>query len=87
MSVQLTYYDPAPLLTLSTDDGTIVVDDPIQRVIHLNVPDTTIQAALNPGQYVYDLVMSTVGTPMTAPPIRTPLMHGTVCVNSGVTLT
>lgn len=81
MNVQLTYYDAAPLLTLSSAAGTIIVDDPIQRVIHFNVPDTQIEPALNPGQYVYDLVMTDSSTPG----IRTGLMHGSVCVSQGVT--
>lgn len=82
MAVQLTHYDSAPLLLLQSVAGTIIIDDTVQRVIHLNVPDTVVQAALAPGQYVYDLVMYDNSTPS----IRTPLMHGDVCVAKGITV-
>jgi hypothetical protein len=81
MDVQRTYYDTTPLLSLRSSAGKIVVDDPAQRVIHLNVPPDEVQAALRPGVYVYDLVMYDGSSP----PIRTPLMHGTVMVSQGVT--
>ena len=49
---------PAALLTISTGLATIVVDDINQRILHFNVQDTVIAAALVPGDYVYDLVMT-----------------------------
>lgn len=82
MAVQLTHYDPVPLLLLQSAAGTIIIDDTVQRVIHLNVPDSAIQASLPPGKYTYDLVMYD----NSAPSIRTPLMHGVVCVSKGVTV-
>lgn len=75
MDVQLTYYDAAPKLSLSSMAGTIVVDDTVQRVIHLSVDPVP----LLPGAYVYDLVMTdALGT-------KTPLMHGALCISQGVT--
>lgn len=82
MAVQLTHYDPAPLLLLQSAVGTIIIDDTVQRVIHLNVSDTVVQAALTPGEYVYDLVMYDNSSPS----IRTPLMHGQICLAKGVTV-
>lgn len=81
MDVQFNRYDATPLLQLSTTNGRIIVDDINQRVIHLNVAPTDIQASLRPGSYVYDLVM----LDGSSPPIRTPLMHGRVHVGQGIT--
>lgn len=81
LDVQLTYYDATPLLSLTSANGDIVVDDIVQRVIHLNVSDTVIQASLTPGQYLYDLVMFD----NSVPPVRVPLMHGVLYVSHGIT--
>ena len=78
--VQLNAYDKAPLLSLSSSNGRIVVDDAIQRVIHFNVPALDLQSNLKPGIYVYDLVMID-GYSL----VRVPLMHGTLTVQQGVT--
>jgi hypothetical protein len=67
------------LLSLSTGNGRIIVDDPIQRVLHFNVLAADIQSNLPPGIYVYDLVMIDVNG------VRTPLMYGNVKVVQGVT--
>jgi len=79
LDVQRDQYDTTPLLTLSTSDGRIIVDDVLQRVIHFNVAPADIQTALSPGTYVYDLVMfdgsgNSVG-----------MMYGTLEVVQGVT--
>lgn len=79
LDVQRTPYDAVPLLSLSTTDGRIVVDDLIQRVIHFNVDPDDIQSALRPGEYVYDLVM------VDGSDVRVPLMHGKLFVQQGVT--
>ena len=79
MDVQITYYDLAPKLSLATTAGTIVTADPVQRVIYLSVPSAAIVAALIPGTYVYDLIMTD------AFGVRTALMHGSVEVSHGVT--
>lgn len=81
MEIKASRDDAAPLLTLTSADGTIIVDDPVQRVLHLNEPDTAIQAALPVAVYVYDLIMFDGSTP----PIRTPLMKGHLTVTKGVT--
>jgi hypothetical protein len=80
MDVQANRYDVTPLISLSTVNGRIIVDDVNQRVIHLNVTASDIQANLRPGEYVYDLVMMD----NSLPPIRTVLMHGRIVVGQGV---
>jgi hypothetical protein len=79
LDVQRNPYDELPLLSLTTANGRIIVDDEVQRVIHLNVPPDELQANLTPGFYVYDLVM------VNAFEQRVPLMHGTLEVVQGVT--
>ena len=80
LDVQLNRYDTVPLLSLTTANGRIVVDDPIQRVLHFNVDAAEIQDALNPGFYVYDLVMIDGTTAA-----RVLLMHGTLELAQGIT--
>lgn len=81
MDVKASRDDASPLLSISSALGSIVVDDVVQRVLHFNVPDTAIQAALPVAVYVYDLIMFDGSSP----PIRTPLMQGHLIVRKGVT--
>lgn len=81
MDIKASRDDTTPLLELTSAGGTIVIDDVVQRVLHLNVPDTTIQADLPCGEYVYDLIMFDGSVP----PIRVPLMQGKLFVKRGVT--
>jgi hypothetical protein len=81
LDVQLTPYDVVPLLHLDTAGGRIITDDPVQRVIHLKVDPAAIQASLNPGTYIYDLVM----VDGSSPAVRVALMHGNLFVTRGVT--
>lgn len=78
VDVQLSPYGIS-LLSLTTANGRILIDDPAQRVIHFLVPAADIQAAVEPGWYVYDLVM------VDALGVRVPLMHGELQVTQGVT--
>ena len=73
--------DTAALLTLTSADGEIVVDDAVERVLHLNVDDEAIRAALHVGEYVYDLIMFDTTVPEA---IRVPLMRGRVFVKQGI---
>ncbi|SRR6266404_1748493 len=81
MEVKADVNDAAPLYTLTSAGGQIVVDDVVQRVLHLNVPEATVRANLPPGLYVYDFVMFDGASP----PIRDLLMTGAVDVEHGVT--
>lgn len=72
---------PAPLLSITSAAGQIIVDDVVQRVIHFNVPETFLVPTLTPGRYFYDLIMFDNSTP----PIRVPLMHGEFVLTDGVT--
>lgn len=73
--------DAAALLSLTTANGRVVVDDYVNRILHFNVDYLTLQAALPIGEYQYDLCM--VDT--SVPPVRVPLMHGEVKIRQGVT--
>jgi hypothetical protein len=81
LEVKASRNDLTPLATFTSSGGTIVVDDIVQRVIHMNVPDATIQADLPVGCYVYDLIMFDGSTPS----IRVQLMTGHLEVKQGVT--
>ena len=70
-----------PLLSLNSTGGTIVVADPINRILNMYVTDLTIRAALPLGQYVYDLIMVNNSTGE-----RDALMYGELFVVQGVTL-
>lgn len=73
--------DVSPLLTLTSGGGTIVIDDVVLRVLHLNVDEATLKAALPVGEYVYDLVM----IDGSLVPVRVLLMYGRFCLTQGVT--
>lgn len=81
MEVKASSDDPAALASWTSAGGTIVVDDVANRVLHLNVSEAALQAALPAGQYVYDLVMFDASVP----PIRVPLMQGILYIVQGVT--
>lgn len=81
MEVKASRDDVAPLLTLTSAGGSIVIDSTSLRVIHLNLSEAALQAALPVGTYVYDLVMFDGS----APPIRVQLMQGRFCLSKGVT--
>lgn len=73
--------EEAALLSITSAAGQIVTDDVTARVIHFNVPESVIQGALIPGEYIYDLIMFD----NSVPPIRVPLMHGRFTVTDGIT--
>lgn len=81
MEVKASRDDITPLIELTSGAGQIIVDDVVQRVVHLNVPDTAIQASLPVATYVYDFIMYDTSVP----PIRTVLMQGRLYVSKGVT--
>ena len=81
MAVKASRDDTTPLAIFYSSSGDIVVDDAVTRVLHFNVPDTTIQTKLPPAEYVYDLVMLDASNP----PIRTVLAQGYFIVEHGIT--
>jgi hypothetical protein len=81
MDIKANKYDVTPILTLTSGGGTIVVDDVVQRILHFNVPDATIQASLPVAEYQYDLIMIDGSNPA----VRVPLMSGEIKVTQGVT--
>jgi hypothetical protein len=74
-------HEQAVLLSLTSVAGEIVVDDSAFRILHFNVPDTVLSAALIPGRYIYDFIMYD----NSVPPVRVQLMHGHFDVTDGVT--
>lgn len=72
--------DVAALLSLTSGAGQIVVDDVVQRVLHMNVPESTL-TVLPAAEYVYELMMLDASSPT----VRVPLMHGDITVSHGVT--
>jgi hypothetical protein len=83
MDVKAQKTDVTPLLTLSStaNPASIVVTDVVNRVLNFAVPYLTIQGALPPAEYVYDLVMLVGSNPV----VRTVLMKGRVRVHTGIT--
>jgi hypothetical protein len=59
------------VLAFTSNAAEIVVADPTLRVLYFNVPPATMQAALVPGCYVYDMLMTDTVTA-----VITQLMHG-----------
>jgi hypothetical protein len=80
MDIKASRNDTVALYTLTSAGGTIVVDDPVNRILNFDVPYTIIQSDLPVGEYVYDLIMFDTSSP----PIRVPLMQGRVFVKQGV---
>ena len=83
MDIKTNINASGPSLTLTGPNGTIgqfVVDDPVNRILHANVPESVL-AALVPGSYIYDFIMFD----NSSPPIRVQLMHGYFTVSPGIT--
>ena len=70
-----------PLLSITSNVGQSVVDDPVQRILHTFVPEANLNAALVPGHYIYDLVM----LDGSVPPVRVQLCHGKFNFGIGIT--
>jgi hypothetical protein len=81
LNVQVHDTDTVPLLALSSLSNTILVEDPINRILQMNVADGAIRTALPVGKYVYDLIMVNSTTGQTDG-----LMYGTIDVKQGVTV-
>ena len=74
-------HETAALASFTSGAGQIVVDDAAQRILHFNVPESVIQAALIPGEYIYDLIMYDGSTPV----VRIQIAHGKFVVTDGIT--
>ena len=83
MDIKTNDTDGTPLLSISSMNQQIIVDDAIARVFHFNVDDHTIRASLSAGStYVYDLIMVDSVNNMA----RDAIMSGTLEVRQGVTI-
>jgi hypothetical protein len=82
LDLKLHRSDTTPVLSLSSAAGTIVVSDPINRILNMFVSDHALRAALTPNtSYEYDLIMVNNVTGQ-----RDCLMYGTVKFDYGVTI-
>jgi len=71
--------DASSLLSLSTGAGTIVVNDPIGRVISMNLPHAQWGQVVERGKpYRYDMLMVQAG-------VQTPVFHGELKMHHGIT--
>ncbi len=81
MGIKRDFEDAAQLISLTSVDGTIVVDDALARILHFNVPPVVLAAAqIVVGDYIYDLLMTDFITA-----VVTPIMHGDFIMTDGVT--
>jgi hypothetical protein len=75
------FTQPTYLLSLTSAAGQLIVQDPVQRILQMNVPEATLTGSLVPGEYEYDLIMFDGSVP----PIRIALMYGKFNLKHGVT--
>ena len=89
LDIKVKKTDVTPLLALNSTGGTIVVDDAVNRVLHVLVTDLVIRAHLPVTNcqadppvptYHYDLIMVDIATGE-----RDMLMYGSLAVNQGTT--
>jgi len=83
LGIKNRFEDTSAFLTFTSLAGQIVVQDPINRILGMLVPDTTLRNGtppLPPGKYVYDLIMVNASTGQTDG-----LMYGELHVKLGVT--
>lgn len=81
LDIKGNFEQDTPLLSLTSVAGEIIVDSTSLRVLHLNVPESVLQAAMPPGRYFYDFIMYDDSSPA----IRVPLMHGEFVLTDGIT--
>jgi hypothetical protein len=82
MDVKTNINASGPIASWSSPSGQIVIDDPVQRILHMNVPESQyITDVMVPGTYLYDLIM----IDGSVPPIRVMLMQGRFKLQAGVT--
>lgn len=71
MGLKGNYEQDDETIAFTSGASEIVVVDTAMRILAFNVPHATLQAALVPGVYVYDLLMTDTDTA-----VVTQLMHG-----------
>jgi predicted secreted Zn-dependent protease len=81
MDIKTNINASGPSLTLLSSAGQFVIDDYTNRILHANVPESVLQAALIPGTYIYDFIMCDGSVPT----VRTMLMRGKFVLVDGVT--
>lgn len=78
MDIKANRWVSTNLISLTSGGGQILVDDAALRVLHFNVSDTVLAAAMPPGRYVYDLIMTDADN------VRTQIMHGEFHLSHGI---
>ena len=82
MDVKTNINASGPIASWTSSDNQIVVDDPVNRVLHMNVPESQyVFQGMVPGTYIYDFIMFDGSVP----PIRVMLMQGKFKLQAGVT--
>ena len=82
MDVKTNINASGPIASWTSSNNQIIVTDPINRVLYMNVPES--QYALNgmvPGTYLYDFIMYDGSIPA----IRVMLMQGRFILKPGIT--
>lgn len=81
MDVKASRDDTSPLVSFTSLAGQIVVDDAVNRILHFNIPESAIVAALPVAEYQYDFIMFDSSTPA----VRVVLMQGELRITQGIT--
>ncbi len=79
MDIKPNRWSDTILITLTSADSQILVDDAALRVLHFDVGPDTMRAAMPPGKYVYDLLMTDINN------VVTQIAHGEFWFSHGVT--
>jgi hypothetical protein len=80
LDIKANKWATAALLSLTSAAGQIIIQDPINRILQMNVPESVFTGVVVPGSYPYELMMFNSANPS----IRTPLMHGKFTLTHGV---
>jgi hypothetical protein len=82
MDVKTNINASGPIASWTSSAGQIVVTDPINRILNMNVPESQYPlTGMVPGTYIYDFIMFDGSIP----PIRVMLMQGKFKLRAGVT--
>lgn len=82
MDVKTNINASGPIASWTSSNNQIIVDDVVNRILHMNVPETQFSTnGMVPGTYLYDFIMFDGSVP----PIRTMLMRGKFVLQEGIT--
>jgi hypothetical protein len=82
MDVKTNINASGPIASWTSSAGQIVVDDVVNRILNMNVPESQYSlTGMVPGTYIYDFIMFD----NSVPPIRVMLMQGQFKLRAGIT--